>query len=302
MRTAVLTLLLAVAARAGGCITVASDRILAGDLAGVDPLFAALDPQLPVGFTPAPGVRRLLTGYDLASIAKRNGLPVAPQHPFSNACVERSAEPIPPERIQEALLAALGIPGAKLELLDYSRQPFPSGRLEFARAGLTSPPSGNPDAPVTWRGRLCYDAARSLAVWARIRVLVERTSWLAAENLLPSNPIRRGQIERVSSEQFPFGPEWSDEREIIGKTPRKAILAGARILAAALDEPEVVGRGDTVLVSVVDGAAHLSFEARALASGRKGSIIAIRNPLSGATFRGVVEDKGKVKVSLEGRP
>ena len=248
-----------------------------------------------------PGARRLLTGYDLASIARRNGLAFAPEHPFPNACVERSAEPIPPQRISEALLAALGVPGAKLELLDYSRQPFPSGRLQFPRAGLSSPPLGNPAVPVIWRGRLCYDAARSMVVWARIRVVVERTSWIAAENLRPGLPVRREQIHRVSSEQFPFGPESPAEQDIIGKTPRQAILTGGRILAAALDEPEAVGRGDTVLVNVIDGATHLSFEARALASGRKGSIVAIRNPVSGATFRGVVQDKGKVTVSLEGR-
>jgi flagella basal body P-ring formation protein FlgA len=302
MRTAAVILILAFAARAQECLVVASDRILARDLAELDPIFAALDAELAVGFTPMPGARRVLTGHDLALIASKNGLLFAPQHPFPNACVERRAEPISAERMKQALVEALAVPGAKLELLDFSRQALPAGTLEFPRGGLGAPPPGHPDVPVLWRGRLRYDGARSMAVWARIKALVEVSSLVAVEDLPAGKPIRREQVRRVSSEQFPFGPESPTEEAATGRIPRRSILAGSTIAVAALDEPEQIVRGETVLVNVIGGGARLSFEAQALASGRRGSFIAIRNPAGGATFRGKVEDKGKVIVNLEERP
>ena len=47
---------------------------------------------------------------------------------------------------------------------------------------------------------------------------------------------------------------------------------------------------------MVDGLATLSLEAFAQSAGSKCDVIVLRNPATGKSFRGVIEDKGKVIV------
>jgi len=61
-------------------------------------------------------------------------------------------------------------------------------------------------------------------------------------------------------------------------------------------ETSDVVRGAMVRVQAVDGQALLTLDAVAESSGRKGDQITVRNPSTGRTFRGIVQDKGKVIV------
>jgi hypothetical protein len=71
------------------CQTLDGDRILGKDLAAVSSIFAALDPAAEIGFSPMPGVKRVIKAQDLAALAKRQG--IALSGPIGEMCFERLA-------------------------------------------------------------------------------------------------------------------------------------------------------------------------------------------------------------------
>ncbi len=296
MRTIAILIMVTLAAHAA-CISVPSDRIVARDLAFAAALFQELDPETPVGFAPMPGTRRILAGRELVLIAQRHGVTVRPGAVIPDVCVQREAHVISRDEMRAALLAAIGIAEASLELTEFTSQSLPPGRLEFQRGTLTKPPPGAPESPVTWRGRLIYDGQHSVVVWAKVRITVERALLIAAEDIPAGTVVRANQIKITSGRQFPFsGPSIDTSEQAIGKVARRSIPAGQRIVPEALEEPKEVARGEKVHVRVIDGLATLSFEGIAESAGRKGESILVHNPASGRNFRAVIEEKGKVVV------
>jgi flagella basal body P-ring formation protein FlgA len=281
----------------GVCLKVSSDKILAGDLASAVPLLRELDPGTVVGFAPFPGVERVVSGRELILLARRYGLNLSD---VPDLCVERAMRLISREEMEAALTEALGASahaGAQLEILEFSRQPLPPGRLEFQRSALNQPPISAPSAPVIWRGRLMYDQNRSLVVWAKVKITVERSIFLAAENIPAGAVVGSGQVVAATTREFPFpGQRLDSSYEIIGKLARRSIRAGERFMASALEEAKDVTKGDVIQVRVIGGSATLSFDGIAASSGKKGDTILVHNSASGRNFRAVVEEKGKAVV------
>jgi flagella basal body P-ring formation protein FlgA len=282
---------------ASECIRVSSNAIAVGDLAGAVPLLRSLDPKTVIGFTPVPGVERILSTRELLAIARQQGLQPEAGVQVPSVCVERAAYPIDPEQLDRVLQTALGVPAAHLVVLDFSRQPVPAGRMEFSISGLNKPPDDAPSSPIIWRGRLVYEGQRSLSIWAKVRVTVERGALIASEQIPAGSEVGAGQVEMRVAEEFPFSlPALDSVSQAVGKTTRRTIPAGQRIAAAALMETSDVVRGATVRVEAIDGQALLTLDAVAESSGRKGDQVTLRNPSTGRTFRGIVQDKGKVIV------
>ena len=279
---------------AGACVQVASDRVAVGELLQAVPLLRGLDPGTPVGFAPLPGTVRVFSGRELTVIAQRQGVVLSD---VPDVCVERVVRAITSTEMQAALQVALGIRDAQLEVEEFSQQPLPLGRLEFQRSSLGQPRPSAPDAPMIWRGRLIYDQHHSAAVWAKVRIAVDRSIFLAAEDIPARSTIREVDVKAVTVHEFPLsGPTLNSSAEIVGKVSRRSIHAGQRIEAGALDEPKDVARGDIVQVRVIDGPATLSFDGIAASSGKKGDTILVHNSASGRNFRAVVEAKGRALV------
>ncbi len=288
-------LVICAALSAGECISVAADKIVVRDLASAVPLFGSLDAETVIGFAPLPGVQRILSSRELLALARQQGLEAESTLP--SVCVQRAVQSLEGAKLEAALMNALGIPDAHLELLGFSNQGVPAGRLEFSIGGLNKPPAGSPQTPVIWRGRLIYDAGRSLAVWAKVRITVQRSTVIAIEHIQAGAVIRREQVKARDAIEFPFSGAFVDSiSRVVGRVARQNILAGQRISPALLAEPSSVLPGERVHVQVVDGLALLSLEAVAQSAGSKGDVILMHNPATGKSFRGVVEDKGKVVV------
>ena len=302
MRPAALLVLTAALAHSA-CIAVPGDRILARDLAAAVPLFQAVAPDQVIGFAPFPGVTQVLTSRDILLAARRYGLQTPSGEALPSVCVERVLHPLLPDELRAALLAALrcgALPCdvAHLEILEFSNQPFPPGRLFFQLSALNRPPAGNPESPVIWPGQLVYDAQRSLRVWAKVRIAVNREILVAAETIPKRSVIRAGQVSTARVPMFPL-PEPLPllPPAVIGKWARREIRAGQRIVAEALEDPKDVVRGETVRVTVVDGAATITLDAVAGSSGNKGDSVLIHNPSTGKTFQAQVEDRKRVVVN-----
>jgi flagella basal body P-ring formation protein FlgA len=290
----ILSFLLATVALAGACIEVSSDRVVAGQLVEAVPVLRKLAPDTSLGYAPLPGLVRVISGRELSLIASRDGV-ILPDVP--DVCVGRALRSIALAEIQAVLEAALGIPEAELTVEDYSSQPLPLGKLEFQRSTLGRPPPNAPASPMYWRGRLICDQHHDVAVWAKVKILVDRTVFVAAQDIAAGVILREGDVQVSTVREFPFAARTPESAmEIIGKVSRRMIRAGQRITGNAIDEPKDVTRGDIVQVRVIDGRATLSFEGLAVSSGKRGETIVVHNSASGRNFKAVVEQKGRALV------
>jgi flagella basal body P-ring formation protein FlgA len=198
------------------------------------------------------------------------------------------------------------LPQARIEILDFSRQPVPSGEIEFPLAGLRPAPAGtagNQPKAVLWSGAVIYAGTRRFAVWATVTVRVTVPRILAVADLRPGQAIAVAQLAAETREEFPTSqpfPQTLDQ--VAGRWPRVAIQAGAPIRTDQLEEPKEVMRGETVHVEVRNGAARLELDGIAETSGSVGQFIPILNSSSKKRFRARVEGKGRVSVDAAPNP
>ena len=216
-----------------------------------------------------------------------------------NVCFERRLTPLTPERILAAMESVLGIHGeridARIEIVDFTRQRMPSGELAFPRSGLASPPV-NGSAPVLWRGTLRYSPQHTLAVWASVRIRVERPVVIAARQIRYGAVISLEDVALVRREVFPFIPHLEAQTDTVGRKARKTIPSGALISDELLEVPPDVVAGDTVHVVVIEGSTRITFDAVARSQGRKGDRILLQNPESHRSFRAFVDGKASAHI------
>jgi flagella basal body P-ring formation protein FlgA len=300
MRTAALFMAVTTLAQAA-CMVVPSSKIVARDLAERVPIFRELDPDTLIALAPFPGIERVLTAHDLVLTARRYGLDIPAGEAIPSVCVGRLMRALSVEQVSAALLAALDVPAVRLEVLEFSPQDFPPGRLEFDRAALQKSPRSNPQIPVVWRGKLIYDDHHSLTVWAKVRASVEREVILAAEIIPQGTRISAEQTTVTSVAQFPsIDLSSSAPAMVIGRVARRTFQTGQQILAEALEEAQDIVRGETVHVRVLYGSTSICFDAIAQSSGQKGQAVVLHNPSSGRNFRGLIEDRQQVVVRASG--
>lgn len=282
-------MMLLAAAAIAGCLAVnaGADRILAGDLAAAIPGLTVPAPAAIVGLAPAPGVQRVFHVPELRRMAAALGWPALPD---ADICIERPVSPPDPARLRAAMQHAL--PQAGIAILEFSRQPLPSGELVFPASGLRSGSAG-----ALWIGYVAYAGTRRFPLWARVKVLISVARVIAAADLRPGQAIAADQLRAETRDEPPQTAAYlPSPADAIGKWPRVPIRAGTALRTDMLREPQDVLRGDTVLVDVRNGAAHLELEAQAEASGAVGDIIAVRNPSSHQRFLARVEGKDRVLV------
>lgn len=296
-RRMLLTLLaaLAPASAQGGsaglheCLPVSGERILAGDLAQAVPVFAAIAPELALGYAPAPGARRTYGAAELARLARRYGLAV---EPGMEACFVRPVETLTGARVAAALRAAM--PMARIEVVEFSRQPIPAGELRFPVSGLRADQSTS--SPLLWHGVVSASGQDDFPVWAKVRIQISGKRVTATEALAPGRPIERAQLREEPYEGPPGLPDLS---QIVGWVPRRPIPAGAAIERQWLDVPADVVRGERVRVEIRSGRARVILEGQAQSSGRRGELVGVRNPANGKILRATVADRGRVVLDAD---
>lgn len=89
-----------------------------------------------------------------------------------------------------------------------------------------------------------------------------------------------------------------DAGQLIGKATSRTIRAGEAMRFALVTEPIAVKRGDTIVVEAQSGAIMVSTQAVALADGRVGDQISVRNPQSERVVRVEIMGPGRGKVML----
>ena len=294
MRWLLLFLLVPEMLPAPPCRYVDRDRLVAADLAADVPAFRQLDPELFIGPAPGPGTHRTFLSRELSALAAKNGVQLSGAAP--ELCFERALRPLTMARIRDVMQTALGTDDVRIDILDYSRQPMPSGDLVFPRAGLTLPRVTGADATALWRGLVKYSSQNTLPVWASVRLHQQRSIVVAVRGIRCGAAIAPADVALVSRDVFPFTPHLEVLTQAVGRVARKTIPAGALITGEVIEVPPDVEVGDTVHVVVTNGSARISFDAIARSQGRKGERILLLNPESHRTFRALLDDKAQAHI------
>ena len=284
------------------CEFISGEQIFGADLFKAVPAFAAMPRDTVIGYSPAPGARRILQFPELKRLGAQYGIQVPAD---SQACFEWKVRPITEDAVRKAIRESLQAPEARVEILAMSKAPAPEGKLAFPQSGLSAATNTDPSTPVTWRGYVLYDSARRFSVWARVRVSAAMPRVVAVDPLVAGKPIGKAQVRLETCDDFPLRNDTARSlEEVIGRIPRRTVRAGLSVLRSDLAEAFQVERGDRVEVTAVSGAAQLELEASAEASGRQGDVISLRNPRSGKIFRARIEGKGRaiVMVGATGLP
>src|SRR5258708_28744659 len=170
-----------------------SDRVLAGDLAVPLPEWAKVPPETPLALARARGLQRVFRLPELRRLAQLwNVLPL----PEQELCVTRPVQ----VSISARLLAAMQkeLPAARIEILDFSRQPAPDGELVFPSAGLRQGPDRG-----YWNGYVKYPGNPHFTLWARVRVLIPAPRVVAAADLKPGIVLDAVQLRTETREEIP---------------------------------------------------------------------------------------------------
>jgi flagella basal body P-ring formation protein FlgA len=207
-------------------------------------------------------------------------------------CFVRPLETLTRARVAAALSAAM--PAARIEVVEFSRQPIPSGELRFPVDGLQMDPAAR--TPLLWHGALCAPGQDDFPVWAKVRIQVSGTRVTAAESLGPGRPIERLQLREDPYDGPPGLPGLS---QIVGFVPRRPIPAGAAIKRQWLDPPAEVLLGEPVRVEIRSGSARVFLEGRAQSSGKRGEIVRVRDPANGKILHATVAGRGRVVLSAD---
>jgi flagella basal body P-ring formation protein FlgA len=260
----------------------------AANVTAADLHLDGVPPETVLSFAPAPGVQRIFQLPELRRIAAR--FPAA-KVPENDICVQRAMFPLNQAKLLEAMQNE--IPGAKIEITEFSKQLAPEGKVEFRRTGLRNSTA----LAATWFGSVLYAPNRQFTIWAKVVVTVHVPRVVALVDLPAGKPIAPTQIELQTHDEFPsIQPLAETAEEAIARYPRTLIRKGTAIRRDALEAPKDVRQGDIVEVEVMSGGAHLKFEARAENSGAIGETIAIQNPVSSKRFQAKIDAKGKVSV------
>lgn len=289
----VLLLFLAALARGNECYPVKASQILGSDLKAAAAGFEGIADDAVAGMSPFPGIQRVLSRRELTRLLGAEYIGPEP-------CFVRAVRALEKADLETAIRSRLESADIELEVLDFSRSPVPDGKLEFPLAGLAHSSPSRPDDPVVWRGRLHYDATKSVPVWAKVRLRQQQTWMEAAMALSASEPVRAEQLLPRSGLRAPLvGTPARDISEIVGRHPRRTLRAGEVLYTSLFADPPLVAKDETVDVEMTSGGVALKFEAVAQTSGQLNESIVILDPLNHRRIKGVVTGKGKISVHVK---
>lgn len=275
------------------CRVVTDDIIRMRDLAAAEPAFAAVDPDLQVGYSPLPGAIHIFTPAQISRLAKTYSLG---EDQYRSVCFQRAMRELDQNELLEIMDRALGIAEARIDLLDFSRCPVPIGDLVFPRSGLALKLSPGSD-PLVWKGYAVYGSGRHFPVWARVTIHVQLNRVIAIDNLVTGAPVRADQvrIEKLDGVPDALAPAQSLD-EVVGKLLLRPVHRGATVSLDDISTALTVHRGDKVDVDFESPGMRLRFVAAAEMDGRYGDRIRLRNLQSNNIFEAEVSGKDQARV------
>jgi flagella basal body P-ring formation protein FlgA len=276
------------------CVMLSGDHIVGQDLAKAIPAFSMMPGDAVIGYSPAPGARRIFAFPELQRLGAQYGVPVARD---SEACFEWKLQPLTKDMVRAAVLETLQMPAARVEVEAISKPEVPVGKVVFPLSGLSAATTTDPSTSVTWRGEIAYPSSRKFSIWARVKVSATMTRVVATQLILPGQAVKPDQVRLETYDDFPLRNDIARNlEEVVGHVPRRALRTGLPVFRSDLMEPLQVQRGEVVDVTAISGAAQLRMPAVAETSGRQGDLVSLKNTRTGKIFRARVEGRDKALV------
>jgi flagella basal body P-ring formation protein FlgA len=115
--------------------------------------------------------------------------------------------------------------------------------------------------------------------------------------IYPGDIIRDDMIADLPAETAAgYGPFAESRSAVVGKMARRTLLPGAAIPLAGVDNPRLVANGAEVELVYKEGGLTIVTSGAAMADGKAGDVIKVRNSDSGVAVTGEVQPDGSVRV------
>jgi flagella basal body P-ring formation protein FlgA len=255
-----------------------------------------------VANAPRPGARFVYDARTLTSVAQRYGLAWTPQSQTDRVTLTRAANIVAVDQVRKILIEELRahVPAERFTVA-----------LDQARITIALPTEIAPNATIE---NLTYDrtarrfeadliAAADTPFAVRSRVsgavaaLVEVP--VLKRRLQTGEVIAQADIDWVEIDSRELRADSVTQAEqLIGMTPRRALLADQPISLRAVQAPVLVEKGALVTMRLLKPNLQLTAQGRALSNGGKGDLIRIQNLTSNRIIEAVVEANDTVVVPI----
>lgn len=160
---------------------------------------------------------------------------------------------------------------------------------------VKEPPQGHGNLTV----KTSCDAGQQWTIYVPARVDIYASVAVAARTLDRGHRMTESDVSSARSNVSRLGHgHIADPARVVGLELQRPMRAGEAFRLANLDQPEVVKRGDSVVVEAQAGGLIVVAPGKALADGRVGQQIRVENTQSERTVRARVVGPGRVRVVL----
>jgi flagella basal body P-ring formation protein FlgA len=278
------------------------DTVLTGDVITLGDLFydPPHDAGKVLGPSPRPGSEMVLDAKTLTKVAMALNLPWRPTSGAESISLRRAATLIEESRIKSAIkdtLGQKGIPG-KFDLIfasgsgdivlpedqpasfDITDLTFDLGKKTF-KASIAAPNAAKP--------LVRNEISGSIDQIVGVPVLKQSLSNGA---IIGARDIETVDVpgRQVNAKTL------LDPASIIGMTPQRMVVAGSPIAAGDLAAPQIVQRGQTVLMIYKSGPLTLTAQGKALENGAKGDLVRVVNASTNRSLQAVAVAENEVEI------
>lgn len=254
-----------------------------------------------LGPAPRPGQEMVLNARTLLRIATAMDLSWRPQHSGEYVVLSRSASIVDYDAIEDVLKSEI------------EQQAGMNGEYQIAFSGSLSEIILPPEQPasvdvqsISLRdGNTHFDAVlvapskevplQTMRVSGALHRMVEVP--VLRETMRTGTVIGKRDIDYVSMREHELQHNMViNASELIGMTPRRMIVQGKPMKLNDLEAPQIVERGDHVVITFNHAGMSLTAQGKALESGAKGDPVRVANVASSRTVEAVVTAEREVTV------
>lgn len=297
-------MLFGLAAHAAHAASLRTQSIVTDDVIRLGDLFNGLQHSHDhvLGAAPRPGEDMVLNAQTLLRVAMAMNLDWRPGNSGDHLVIKRAATIVDADMVEATLRDALyqrGVTGDYNILFQASNPQLvlppdmpPSVEISGLRydanngwfeADAFAPSASNPQTQIRLTGR-----TETLTQVPVLRDTLRAGSSIGANDIEMSNVPAQSLSHDVVL----------DPQELIGKTPRRMVVAGKPIKFRDVEQPRVVSRGDTVTMIYQNGSLRLTAMGKAMENGSRGDLIRVVNGQSNRSVEAVVTGQQEVTVKF----